>query len=362
MGAHGQVWPTGRFGISVLDRKIPEPGFFTKRKLTTDEETFQRSCALHGLIPSLEVWGKASGCQEKLEAIAENRAVPLDLSIAPNSHRPIRGQNGISSNGRLQVQSAAYLLQQRHTVKHLSFLTLTLPTTSSQDNLTISEKWPQIVRVFVQWLGRALRSRGLPGEVCGVTEIQENRSEWQEGILGLHLHLVFCGRQRYKGWVIDPLEFREAWVRAVKTAIPVTGEGYYWGAVENVAAVRKDASRYLGKYLSKGAKALARFKVLYPSHRLPSCWTVCTLALRHAIKNCKMGLSATAEKLHEAIERGRFELFTDLSTATFIGSDGREHICGWYGTLSLQGRKFIGLDDHVRMRLGALAHASGKER
>lgn len=351
----GQIWPDGTFGISVLDRKFNLQQALSPRKRSTDEETFQRSCALHGLIPSLEVWGKTVNGMDILNNIAEGKpASTLGSSIVANSHRLPRGQNGISSNARLLVRNGALLLQRLYGNKHLSFLTLTLPTTSTADNQRITEKWSEIVRVFIQWLGRRLRSHGLDGEIVGCVEIQEERSEWQEGILGLHLHLVFRGRLPYKAWVMKPGDIREEWAKCIKNVLPITGEGYYYGAVENLQPVRKDAGRYLGKYLSKGIKAVLRFKTLYPDHRLPSCWSVCTSALRHAVKACKMASAATASIVQEMIESGRAECFATLHSATFIGADGKEHICGWYGFLSDMGRSAVGLDRHVKMRVSAL--------
>lgn len=351
----GQVWPDGAFGISVLDRKFNLQSALTRKKLSTDEETFVRSCALHGLIPSLEVWGKVENGTEILSQIAENKpASTLGSSIAPISHRARRGQNGISSNARLLVRNGALILQRLYGNKCLSFLTLTLPTTSTADNQLITEKWASIVRVFIQWLGRNLRSHGLDGEIVGCVEIQEERSEWQQGILGLHLHLVFRGRKFNEGWVLTPQDIREEWVKCLKNVLGVTGEGYYYGAVENLQRVKKDASRYLGKYLSKGTKAVVRFKALYPRHKLPTCWSVCTSALRLCVKACKMASSVTSSKLQEWAESKQFQYFTTIHKATFQGADGREHICGWYGFLSEEGKARLGLDRHVKMRVRAI--------
>lgn len=351
----GQIWPDGTFGISVLDKKFNLQSALTRKKLSTDEETFMRSCALHGLIPSLEAWGKAENVATTLNEIANSKPdSALGLSIVANSHRGLRGQNGISSNARLLVRNGALILQRLYGNDCLSFLTLTLPTTSTADNLLITQNWANIVRVFIQWLGRRLRSHGLDGEIVGCVEIQEERSEWQEGILGLHLHLVFRGRKSREAWVMRPQEIREEWVKCLKNVLGVSGEGYYYGAVENLQRVKKDAARYLGKYLSKGVKTVVRFKALYPNHRLPSCWSVCTSALRYAVKACKMAGAVTASVIQDAIENGRVECFATLHAATFFGADGKEHVCGWYGFLSPEGRQMVGLDRHVKMRVSAI--------
>lgn len=354
----GQVWPDGTFGISILEKRELKVELQEASDLSTDEQTFRRSCALHGLIPSLEVWGKAVNCMDVLSQIAESYPDgKLGLSRVPNSHRQPRGQNGISSNARMTVKNAALLLQKKWKKEHLSFLTLTLPTTTPEDNQRITELWPNMVRTFVQWLGRNLRSHGLDGEVVGCVEIQEKRSSWQHGILGLHLHLVFRGRRPREGWVMKAEQFREGWKRTIINALGPSSEGYYYGAVENVERVKYDAARYLGKYLSKGSKAILRFRALFPHHRLPSCWSVCTLTLRAAVKNCKMAGPATAGQLKTLIYSGRAECFERLMTATITLPNGKEVLCGWYGTLSDEGRRVIGIDRHVKLRLGSLATA-----
>lgn len=350
-----QVWPDGSFGVSCLQKRLREDSPLSKRELSTDEECFQRSVELHGLIATLECLNPGTDVLGTLdEAFGQKKSPPLGLSSVPNSHTLKRGLNGISSYGRQLVKNAAFCLEQRYGKKHLSFLTLTLPTTSTADNRTITENWHEIVRVFVQWLKRRLERGGIRGEIVGCTEIQEDRSEWQQGILGLHLHLIFPGRSPKKSWLITPSQFREAWTRAVSKCIPVTSEGYYWNAVENVERVKYSASAYLGKYISKGVKAVSRFKALYPSHKLPSAWYTITAELRHLTICCKVGGSRAGEILQSAIEDGQIQYFRRVFIAYYSDSEGNPKICGWYGVLSPEGRRLIGLDKHVKMRVSAI--------
>lgn len=350
-----QIWPDGSFGVTCLEKRLKEDSLRSKRELTTDEETFHRSIALHGLIPTLEAWNEGLSVDSLYSEIkGAKKSAHFGLSSVPNPHTLKRGSNGISSYGRQLVKNAAYCLERRYGKKHLSFLTLTLPTTSTADNQTITENWHEAVRVFVQWLKRRLERGGIRGEIVGCTEIQEDRSEWQEGILGLHLHLIFPGRRSRSPWLITPLQFREAWVRAVSKFIPVTAEGYYWNAVENVERVKYSASAYLGKYLSKGVKAVSRFKALYPSHKLPSAWYTITAELRHLTVGCKVGGEGAGKVLQAAIEDGQIHFFRRIFIAYYSDSEGNPKICGWYGVLSPEGRRLVGLDKHVKMRVSAL--------
>ena len=75
-----------------------------------------------------------------------------------------------------------------------------------------------------------------------------------------------------------------------------------------------------------------------------------------------MAGEVAAGQLKTLIYSGRYECFERLMTATFTTPSGKEQLCGWYGTLSDEGRRVMGLDKHVRMRLGALATAGGHKQ
>lgn len=329
----GSVWPNRKFGITTIDKRPKFPALPNQRDRPKSPDGIQLSCI----------------------AEPEKKPTPtIGLSLVAKSHRAKRGQNGISSKSRLTVANGAFLLQKKFSNRLLSFLTLTIPTTSTDDNRLITEKWPDLTRVFVQWLGRRLKACGLDADIVGCTEIQETRSLSNDGCLGLHLHLVFRGRQQYKPWALTPKEIREEWTKCLKNVLPNNGEGYYYDAVENIQPVKNDASRYLGKYLTKGVKTALHFKALYPSHSLPACWSVCTMPLRNAVKACKMAGSGTADKIKALIDCGKEEYFESLNFCTFTGIEGLDHVCGWYGTLSEKGAKIMGIDNHVKMRLSAL--------
>lgn len=72
-----------------------------------------------------------------------------------------------------------------------------------------------------------------------------------------HLHLAFWGRtgSPYRGmgggdWIFTPEELEEYWESLLKDYAEFPADTT-WGASCNLQAVRKDAGRYLSKYLSK---------------------------------------------------------------------------------------------------------------
>lgn len=352
----GTVWPDRSFGVTTLEKRFSPDKPLQVRELSPEDEFFKNSCLVHGLLPTLNVVNPGMDSYSLLREIKAGTVPPFGLSNVANSHsRSPRGQEGISSKGRATVKNASILLQRRYGKARLTFATLTLPTLSDSDNTAVVAAWSEILRVFQQWLTRRLEREGLPPYVVGVSEIQEERSAWQEGNLGLHLHFVFVGRKKARSWVFTPQEIRNQWKKCVSKYLSVDPETVDWRAVENLQQVKKDVGSYLGKYLSKGVHSIRKFRLLYPEKCLPKSWYVCTNALRQTLKSCCLGGQVAAKEIQAAIESGKAEWFERLAFATYLDSQGVERICGYYGRLSKYGAQQLGLDSRVKMRVTALA-------
>lgn len=148
------------------------------------------------------------------------------------------------------IRNAGYLLQQRYGKDNLSFLTLTLPDLAPDDLLACAESWGRMVDQFLKWLRSKIESKGSDFEYVYCTEVQTkrltNRNEY-----GLHLHLLFKGRTKKRGgWYITPKSARNAWSRCIEAV--VHHRNFQTCAIENLQRVRRSASGYLGKYMSKG--------------------------------------------------------------------------------------------------------------
>lgn len=221
---------------------------------------------------------------------------PLGSSTLPNSHtsatvlssssqhgavRAPRGSKGITTYGRRMVENAVYLIERSCPRHKISFGTLTLPDLNQDEQERIVANWSEITRVFFQWLKRKLEGCGLPAEIVYVTEIQERRGD-RYGFFAPHLHFVFQGRKADKhGWAVSHQELRAAWLRTLRS---YGVRPLHTKSVENLQVVRKSASAYLGKYLTKGRRV--RRGLPEGSRGLPNLasWYGLTAGLRRRVK------------------------------------------------------------------------------
>lgn len=248
-----KVWPNGEFSI----------GYDSSKRLRRVGGQCDRTENMF--------WdGASQEFRQWMVGEAAKQLSPLGLSNTPNSHKARRGSKGITSYGGRMVRNACYDIESRYPRAWLSFATLTLPALSQDELLHCAENWARIVRVYFQRLKRSYEAKtGHPFEYVAVTEIQEKRYEHREE-LGLHLHYLYVGRLRHKSaWIFTPHELRSHWRKTLE-GIGISGANY--DATENLQRVIKSAEAYLGKYLSKGAKATRRINENGLSAFLPTAW------------------------------------------------------------------------------------------
>lgn len=333
----GRIYPNGEFGVARM-KKMTGEAFKPLQALTVITEDVRWNLAmirLHGIQAAL-----------MLAAIAP--PPPFDSSMLPNSHsdlkrsdskpRSRRGLGGITSHGRKLVRNGAFLIEKEYPKQCLSFLTLTVPSISVEESVKLGSEWAQIVRVFVQRLTRALKNKGLPGEIVGCVEIQEKRFA-KSHVVAPHLHLLFVGRHRYQSWSIAPADFRAMWRSALTSRCPWLSDRDF-SSVENVAHVKSSAEGYLGKYMTKGASLVADLGGESRS-ALPTAWYVCTNRLREKVRKRTLHSRAVGSALMQVIED------TDLSGIVYVRTveleivGGRKISIGYYGKLTLAERSSI---------------------
>jgi len=155
-----------------------------------------------------------------------------------------------SSMGR-NIRNGCYLLEQAWGKDNLSFLTLTLPNLPPDALALCATNWGAMVDQFLKWLRTKIECRALPFEYVYCTEVQTKRLE-NRGEFALHLHILFGGKSpRSNVWATTPKQCRKAWVRCIKRVYSGTFES---SALENLQRVKKSASGYMSKYLSKSSK------------------------------------------------------------------------------------------------------------
>lgn len=316
----GMVWENGEFGVALAPREQPECPFDLNRLAVDSEEMeWNRNFVkTHGAIEVLRFKG----------------VDPLGLSPLPKNHKKgIRGQRGISSHGKKLVRNACWRLERETDKKLLTFATFTLPAVTREESLFLAEEWGEIQRIFVQKLGRVLKKEGLPGEIVGAVEIQEERS-YRDKILALHIHLVFVGRNKYSTWAITPSEYNELWKSVLQGYLFESPESYDWRATHNVQHVKKSVESYLGKYLTKGAKAVERIVGEFGEDCLPRHWYTCSNSLRSRVlaHRCNVsGYDAKALVMTCISNPDAFFVYRKPIVVEF--PEGKEFTVGWFGRI-----------------------------
>lgn len=191
---------------------------------------------------------------------------------------------GMTKNMGRNIRNAAYLLEQRYGKDCISFLTLTLPNLSQEDLGKCCERWDEMVHQFLIILRKKLQKLNIQFEYVYCTEIQPKRLEIRNEYVP-HLHLLFRGRNGKKHpWAVTPKQVRKSWASIVSN---VLGHAeFVTTALENLQRVRKSATRYLSKYLSKGRCVLPGDGGECVRQQLRTQWGGMARVLSRLIKSC----------------------------------------------------------------------------
>jgi len=184
--------------------------------------------------------------------IWEWKLVPLVYQMVESCDKPRSRKKMLSMSKRMSrnIRNAVYLLEQQEGGKDvLSFLTLTIPTLSSESLEKCCKNWDIMVKRFFDWLRVTLKRRNIQLQHVYCTEIQSKRLH-SRNEYAPHLHVVFRGRNGKKQpWAVTPKQVRQAWGRCIAS---VVSEPFRTDALENIQRIKRSAARYLSKYLSKG--------------------------------------------------------------------------------------------------------------
>lgn len=339
-----RIWPDGTFGFSVIDRKLQMDAFEPQKPITAHEEFIAKQIEVYGVEAVIAACVDTKAWRQNLEQLeGEEPPDSMDLTTVSNSPKAKRGQNGISTYGRLLVKNACWLMERAHPIDTITFLTTTLPPMDVLSNRYVVEHWAEVVKFFVKKLTRKLQGAGLSGEIVGVTEVQEGRFSANADFIGLHLHLLFVGRKPYQHWVITLAEVEDFWRSALGSVSARVAERCDFSRSTNLQRLKSSGAAYIGKYLSKGVKTITKIKVKNPSITLPACWYTCSFTLRSKVKALQVTGKRASLKLGDWIGQGRVEYFDTLRTITVVDEDGVEFLIGWAGRLSERGRNALSL-------------------
>lgn len=238
-----------------------------------------------------ETWElKSEHSPLRLEGMGELRPIPLGSSdgrifteTPPSRKKCLAMTKSMARN----IRNAGYLLEQMYGKDNLSFLTLTVPNLPSDDLNRVTENWGRLVDQFLKWLRSVLEVKGIPFEYVYCTEIQTKRLE-KHGQFALHIHLLFRGRRNTRSpWAVTPKAVRKAWVRCLKS---VCVNDFEQRALENLQRIKRSASGYLSKYLSKGSTSSIGGHTEKNIPTFKGHWGGMARRLRDLIKRCTVRL------------------------------------------------------------------------
>lgn len=258
MAFSGKLYPDQTFSLGAVPRaKKRQADKEYDRALEQQEPT-----DLNGVIDWYEGTTSIGG-----EFRSTSEAPPLFIKAPKSSptKRGTYGKHGITGFGRRVVRNSSLLLERRYGKRRLGFVTCTCPAFPAPVQRLLNGLWGEVVRRFYQKLKRQLKKISKPFVYVGVTEIQEKRFA-TTGIPVPHLHFVYLCRsgQSSRYWLYV-CQIHRAWNEALREGIGLGGYPYTmselpgWGSV-HCQTVRKSASSYLGKYISKGCKVLESMK------------------------------------------------------------------------------------------------------
>jgi hypothetical protein len=312
---NAKVWPNGEFSL-WREKRLKEVPLV--REVVNDSSSLKQC-----LIRS----EGNMGAIDALRALGLSKDSNLDNIDSSSSERPRYGLSGLTSSGARKLRNGAYLMQKRVTRKYLTFATITLPSSLTDEQADkVHENWGKIMNSYQREMRRELRRNDLVGEMAGCSEIQPGRFE-DSGKPWLHAHYVFQGRKRGAGWAISTNKHDEIFWRALNSVINISiGDCC---SCCNLQPVRKDASQYLSKYMSKGTKEIKQAISAGYELWLPKQWYFMTRSLLQSVRReIKQG-----ENIAVSLEVWRYDFPTAFRywKDIFVSVDGTDDYGIWVG-------------------------------
>lgn len=296
----------------------------------------------------------------------------LGLSIATSltkNDRPLtrKGLRGLSGIGKVRIPNAGLRLQKVYGRKNISFTTLTLPklpdelwdVVSASDWTLLEDK---VRKLFMYYLKKQSIE-----DFCYVAEIQEDRFK-ETGKPYIHYHILHpCRHKRYRCkqtnkmlWIISADDLRKKWSKLVWNWIRELGNKYnvclgnkfaeskpVFNASIDMQVIRKDASRYMAKYASKGADCIDAMIEAGYENCIPYHWYYISKSLiAKVLQAVKIVKEYVATVLLEEAKKvcgtnTASVLFEWVKLITRIKENGDELICGFAGSMSRDGVKYV---------------------
>jgi len=190
-----------------------------------------------------------SGISEKNSSSSMGLAVSLTETVSNDTKRPkpqrlARGSKGLTSLAKRLIVASCKRLQSVYGRDNLAFHTATLPASESGIIRLALQKSKEILKYWRKCLSRYLESKNLdPSAIVIVMELQQRGA--------LHLHTCFRTCRTILGdWITPYEELDDLWKQCLTAQLPeIKGKNFNFSC--NTQKVKRDAGRYMAKYLSK---------------------------------------------------------------------------------------------------------------
>lgn len=322
-GLKAKLWPNGEISIYRPHRQV-EAAMNTNPvvSLSLLRDSCVRACGVSGTLAVFDRLG-----------LSHPRNFDKKMTTQAQ-----RGLKGITSLGKRRVRNAAYMLTRENGKHRLTFATVTLPALTGDQMSRVHKEWHRCIDFYRREVRRVLVSAGLTGEIVGVTEVQEKRYA-TSGLPILHAHFVFCGASRSGGWALCPTRHDFIWKKSIEH---VLGESIgSLPAACQLKSVTASAEAYLGKYMSKGAKAVQGVLRNGFGAWLPKQWWNCSRSLSKRMDAAIASFESGSGWLVNRAADPDCDLFCFFNEIVVEKPDGASLHMGYFGRLTPKANSLV---------------------
>lgn len=250
------------------------------------------------------------------------------------------GRKGLTRLGKKTVKNCAVLLERKYGIKRIGFITATLPNYSRRILHILSRMWQEVIRRFFQMIRRFQLRTGVSTHLVCCTEIQPKRYK-KTGCIAPHVHFLYVCRTRAhsKKFTILAGMFRRFWQQAIEQVIALVdgevSEKPAFKASIDAQVVKRSASGYLAKYMSKGGSILETIHEDGMEAFLPKQWWTASNDMKQMLKEAIIHLdNATCNFLFYNLGDCLADGWLTWCNYVDVEINGENRIVGCVGTFS----------------------------
>lgn len=324
-----KLYPNGEIAIYQERKFKPKP---PKRKQgeDTDGLFFWLNHAFGTTLGQAVAWVRAMGLAQ-VANFDRNSEPCVERDSGDRRVSAPYGRRGITRYGARRVRCACHLLHRAGGQWRVVMATVTVPPLPREQMARLHQSWNHVVDSYRRKVSRALRQKGLSGEIVSVTEIQEERYQ-KTGVPVLHIHAIFIGKTAGGQWAITTEDHDDIWRSTLSVCL---GEPVgHVGTAGRLERVKHSAEGYLGKYMTKGSKAVNRMLNDGFTGWIPKQWWSCTRTLSRRIDYETRDISSLAEWLNSVADVKGADVWRFHRDVFLEFDDGRKYRIARYGRLN----------------------------